>query len=191
MSGVRAMQQQEMQLDGGGKLAVIPEGEYVRFEVFRPDDARGLYKAWLKGQKEKLLLGTLVPEKGGLYLRRRVSRRELERQRCWPVLGGETVLAFPFGESGGTAWIFEEHPERLVRDAVLQKTLQGKHMMLHRGEEGFCLAERFDPAKPFPLVPLFCFARAERVEGNWYVLFRFDRKANPVMPHNGSNPGEK
>lgn len=176
-----------MQLRGGGRLTLREEGTLVQVQAARPNDGRGLYKVWLQGPGGRLLLGTLVPEQGELRLRRRLRRGELERQGCWPVTGGETVLAFAF-ERG--TWLQEERPERLVKDVVLRQALRGQTMLLRRGEGGFWLAAPFDTRRPFPLTPLFCLAKSERVEGRSHVVFFFDREGNPVLPHNGSNTGE-
>ena len=187
MSGVRGLERREIQLRGGGALTLWEEGMLVHLQAERPDDGRGLYKVWVQGPGGRLLLGTLMPEGGRLHLRRRLSRGELERSGCWPVTGGETVLAFAF-ERG--KWLREERPERLVRDVVLRKSLQGQAMLLRRGEDGFCLSAPFDSKRPFPLTPLFCLSKIERVEGGSRVIFRFDREGNPVVPHNGRQSGE-
>ena len=66
-------------MEGGGTLSLREEGPRVHLEAARPDDGRGLYKAWVRGRQGSLLLGTLVPEAGGLRLRRTVSRSSLEQ----------------------------------------------------------------------------------------------------------------
>jgi len=172
-----------MQLTGGGTLTLWEDGELVHLQVCRPDDRRGLYKVWVHGRQGRLLLGTLVPEGGALRLYRRLTRNQLERDRCWPVTGGETVLAFSFGQD---SWVREEHPERLVKDLVLRQVLKGQAMLLRRQESGFRLSASFDTARPFPLTPLFCLSK---VKGG-YVIFFFDREGNPVVPHNDSRGGE-
>lgn len=182
MSGVRGLERQEIQLRGGGKLTVREEGMLVQLQASGPDDGRGLYKVWIHGPGGRLLLGTLMPEGGSLHLRRRLSRGELERSGCWPVTGGETVLAFAF-ERG--RWLREERPERLVKDVVLRQALQGQTMLLRRGADGFCLAAPFDSKRPFPLTPLFCLSKTEQVEGGSRVIFCFDKEGNPVVPKEG------
>ncbi|MBR2935289.1 MAG: hypothetical protein IKB79_06900 [Oscillospiraceae bacterium] len=177
------MQRQEMQLTGGGTLTLWEDGELVHLQVCRPDDRRGLYKVWVHGRQGRLLLGTLVPEGGALRLYRRLTRNQLERDCCWPVTGGETVLAFSFGQD---SWVREEHPERLVKDVVLRQALKGTAMLLRRVEGGFRLSASFDTAHPFPITPLFCLSK---VEGG-RVIFSFDREGNPVVPHNDSRGGE-
>lgn len=177
------MQRHEIQLNGGGRLALWEEGTLVHLQVQRHDDGRGLYKVWIRGPGGRRLLGTLVPEGGRLCLFRRLSRGELERERCWPVIGGETVLAFSFGRDG---WVREEHPERLVKDVVLRQALKGQVMLLRRQASGFRLSASFDTVRPFPLTPLFCLSK---IEGG-RVIFSFDSEGSPIVPHNGCCDGE-
>ena len=102
-------------MEGGGTLSLREEGPRVHLEAARPDDGRGLYKAWVRGRQGSLLLGTLVPEAGGLRLRRTVSRSSLGQAGCWPVTGGNCVLTYPFPGAEGArgAWTPELLPERL------------------------------------------------------------------------------
>lgn len=178
---------QVFQLNGGGQLTLREEGVWVRLEAVRPNDAKGLYKVWLHGDGGRMLLGTLAPEGEGLRLRRRLSRSELEQRGCWPVAGGEAVLAFAFESS---SWQQEEHPERRLADCVLRSSIGGRPMLLRRREDGFCLASPYDPGRPFPLTALFCLSRLERVSGKPHAVFYFDREGNPVAPHNGRHDGE-
>lgn len=181
------MEQREIQLDGGGRLTLWEDGGLVQLQVCRSDDRRGLYKVWIHGAEGRVLLGTLVPEQGELRLHRRLSRGQLERDRCWPVVGGEAVLAFSFGQEG---WQREEHPERLVKDVVLRQALSGQRMMLLRGKRGFLLSAPFDTGRPFPLTPLFCLAKTEEGRQGRRVIFSFDGEGNPVVPNNGGGNGE-
>ena len=178
------MERQEIRLDGGGTLSVWEDGALAHMQVRRSDDRRGLYKVWIRGMGGRVLLGTLAPEQGELRLRRRLSRSQLERERCWPVVGGEVVLAFSFGQEG---WQREEHPERLVNDVVLRQSMKGKSMLLRQAGSGFLLSTPFDTGRPFPLTPLFCLAK---VEGG-RVIFSFDREGKPVLPHNEGHSGGK
>lgn len=178
----------ELELKGGGWLRVREEGALVVLEGWRKDDGRGLYKVWLYGSGGRLLLGTLAPEGDRLWLRRRVFRQELERGGCWPVVGGECVMAFPFGQHAG-GWQREERPNRLVTEE-LRGCFDGRTALCRKEGEGFVLAFPFDPIHPFPAPPLFCLARLERVEGRWYILFCFDGDGNPVLTHKRSDCGE-
>ena len=184
---MRDLEQREIQLRGGGRLTVWEDGQLVQLQAFRADDGRGLYKVWIRGTGGRFLLGTLEPEQDGLRLHRRLSRNQLERAGCWPINGGETVLVFSFDR---TQWLMESHPERLVKDVVLRRTLNGKSVLLRRREGGFCLAVPFDPARPFLLSPLFCLAEIRRVESKAHAVFYFNGEGNPIMPHNGGDGGE-
>lgn len=176
-------------LAGGGQLYIQDEGGLVCFEATRPDDRRGLYKVWLSGEGGRLLLGTLVPEGGRLYLCRRMTKAALERGGCWPVTAGECLLAFSFEKKSGD-WTQENHPERLFRDESLRRMVVGRSMLLRREKEGFTLGARFDPQRSFPIPALFCLARVERVQGQVCALFSFDREGNPLVPHKGGQNGE-
>lgn len=176
-------------LAGGGQLFIREENGLVCFEAVRPDDGRGLYKVWLRGGAGRMLLGTLVPEGGGLRLCRRVSKATLERGGCWPVSGGECVMAFAFEKEAG-GWRQENCPERLFKDESLRHMVAGRGVLLRRETDGFCLGVRFDPGRPFPFAPLFCLARVEQVQGTLHALFCFDRDGNPLVPHNTGKSGE-
>ena len=61
--------EQRIEMRGGGSLTFRQEGTKLQLEAERPEDGRGLYKAWLRGSRGgKLLLGTLAPERGRLRL---------------------------------------------------------------------------------------------------------------------------
>ncbi len=165
-------------MEGGGQLRFEPEGVLVRCEAVREDDGRGLYKVWLTGAQGRSLLGTLAPEGGALRLRRRVSVDSLRRKGCWPIERGECVLTFAFG--GETGWC-REAAERRMTDSVLRQAAQGVSALVRGEEGGFRMALPFDCRRPFALVPAFCFARVERVEGRLCAVFCFDGQGRPRM----------
>ncbi|MCI8422560.1 MAG: hypothetical protein HFF50_03360 [Lawsonibacter sp.] len=172
--------EQRLEMAGGGRLLLRQEGPRVRAEAVRPADGQGLYKAWLLGRDgARYLLGTLAPEGNRLVLRRSLSLGELERAGCWPPEGAEAPLAFPF--QTWERWHCERSPERLVRDPLLRPHLR-QPLLCRRGQEGFCLAAPFRPECPVPLVPLFCLARVERLEGRPHLVWRFDREGRPLLP---------
>ena len=89
--------EQRFALDGGvGALSVREEGPRASIAAERPDDGRGLYKAYLRGRGGSVLLGTMTPENGRLLVRRTFSLDELRRRGAWPVLGGAAEMAFSF-----------------------------------------------------------------------------------------------
>lgn len=175
----------EIRLEDGGKLTMEVNGGFVRCEATRPNDGKGIYKVWLTGAGGKLLLGTLAPERGVLRLCRQVSRDSLVRAGCWPVEGGECVLAFPFVRGGG--WVSRQL-EGKMGDGVLRRAACGLTALVRGEGDGFAVALPFDTGRPFGLTPAFCFARVERVEGRLCTVFSFDRRGMPRI--NSGQTGE-
>ena len=68
-----------LMIDGNdaGTLSVSEEGLYTCFEA-RAGEHDGLVRLWVCGGGECAYLGVMQPWSGGLYLRRRLSRRELK-----------------------------------------------------------------------------------------------------------------
>ena len=169
-------------MEGGGTLSLREEGLRVCLEAVRPDDGRGLYKVWTLGRGGRFLLGTLIPQGGGLRLKRTVSRTALEQAGCWPVAGGEAVLVYPFSQGEG-GWRPEPHPERVCQDILVRESLRGKggFCTKRRGED-VLLSAPFRPREPFPLPLLFCLACVELREGRPWLVWTFDRMGAPVVP---------
>ena len=178
---------QTFSLDGGGCLDVREDGAMVRLGVCRAPDRAGIYKVRLRGDGGEYLLGTLIPEGNCLRLQRTLSRDALHRAGCWPIRGGSCSLHFPFSEQQQvkgefTPWRWEHHPGKLLSDPVLQDSAAAWGSMLTRtGKDGFQLAAPFDPRRPFPLLPLLCFASVERVDGQVHAVFSFDHQGHPVQ----------
>ena len=146
-------------MEGGGTLSLREEGPRVHLEAARPDDGRGLYKAWVRGRQGSLLLGTLVPEAG--------------------------VLTYPFpgAEGAGSAWTPESRPERLCRDPLVKESLRGRSGFCARKDGALCLLSApFRPERPFPIPVLFCLARVERQGGRPWLVWAFDLEGTPVLP---------
>lgn len=177
-------------MEGGGTLSLEEEGLRVHLRAVCPDDGRGLYKVWVRGRGGSLLLGTLTPENGRLALSRTLSRSTLGQAGCWPVTGGNTVLVFPFTEQSeeGEPWRTEPDPARLCRDPLLRALLRGRTGFFS-GQEGEArlLAAPFSDQKEFPLPVLFCLAQVEERAGRRWLVWRFDRAGNPVVPAHSRN----
>lgn len=174
----------------GGTLLVRASDGRAVFEADRPDDRKGLYKAYLTGKNGHLLLGTLMPEGGRLRLRRTLTVTELERKGVWPVTGGSVELAYSFGQGGeqpdaarlSGGWSRERQPARLMGDRLLRQAASEIGGALTRHEEdGFALAVPYTPRSAFPMTGLFCFARIERLGGRDYAVFHFNRCGCPVF----------
>lgn len=176
-----------------GVVTVRQEGNRAVCQAMRSQDNNGLYKAWLHGAGEKVLLGTLIPEGGALRLRRVMEVEVLERQGAWPPSGGEIVMAYSFSAESAPPpkWCWTDCPRRLLEDPVLSQSLQGtRRALLNRDLEGFFLAFPWSCHEPFPIPPLFCLARLQNLSGKRYVVFRFSRQGSPESLHNFSDGGE-
>lgn len=184
------MVEMRWELEGGGTLTGREEGACVHLEAVRPLDEQGLYKVWLRGGRNgRCLLGTMVPEQGALRLRRTLSRQDLAQRGCWPLLSGESVLAFSFQERPrdrqSESWKPYGPKEKRLPDPVLSACLErGEPPLFRPREEGFQLAVPFAPSKPLTLAPLFCLGRVAKINGTPYILWDFDHAGTPVPPHN-------
>ena len=160
--------------EGKGRLTVWEENGRAVCKAHFPDDNKGLYKCWLSGPGGKALLGTFVPQGGQLKLERTLSVAELKRQGAWPPQGGEAVLAFSFGGQKGPpkGWQRENAPGRLMGEPLLAAAAPGP-ALVRQEQNGFSLAYPYGPDKPFPLTPVFCFARLEELDGRPYLCFPF------------------
>lgn len=156
-------------------------GKRVEVVMNIKNDRRGLYKGWMKGSGEQVLeLGTLIPEGDCLMLRRSLQLERLQQMGCWPISSCGVRLLHPFsGQNQG--WKREENPERLIsHDSFLQEEVS-RHSgaLLCVSRDGFSLAFPYSGKKPFPIVPLFCFARIRNLGEGQYVVFPFDKEGRP------------
>ena len=165
-----------------GTLRVSEDGPRAVVEARLPEEGRGLYKAYLIGEAGRFLLGTLIPERGVLTLRRTLSVDQLRRQGVWPPTGGEAVLAVsPHPLPAG--WHRADCPEAEISDLLVRgwvAALGGA--LLRREESGFSLALPWTVGQAFPLPPLFCLARLERLDGQCCLVFFFDGQGRPSLP---------
>lgn len=151
----------------------------VTFTVTRPADDKGLYKVYAVGPGGKCLLGSLIPEGKQLVLTKTLRRNLLAGQGCWPILRLECCLAYPFTNSNSappSAHLFPTDP-------LLRRSLcRGAKPCYCKTSNGFILRYPFRCDAPFPLLPLFCFARVEAVCGEKVVTFTFDSAGHPSLP---------
>ena len=92
---------------------------------------------------------------------------------------GEIRPACP-AETG--AWTPLTAPEALFRAPGLRRELGRTPGVLIRDRgDRRDMAVPYDPARPFPLTALFCFARICRIGGRDYAVFAFDREERPVF----------
>ena len=159
-----------------GELACERESLYTRFAARCRLPGEGLWCAWAVGERGELRLGVLEPEGAEASICRRFSGRMT--QPLGPLLRGEVR---PAVEDGGD-WESASTPDHLFRSPWLRRSLRRVQGALTRtwtgGRE---LALPYDPAKPFPLAPMFCLARVRRLGEGWYVIYRLDRQEQPVL----------
>ena len=160
-----------------GELKTEREALYTWFTVRCRLPDSGLWCAWAVGEEGTLRIGVLEPSNGQAAIRRRFSQRltaPLGR-----LLRGEVR---PTGEAEENDWKADAEAERLFQTAWIRKHLQGVRGVLTKGGAERWIALPYDPQKPFPLQPLFCFASLRWISGRPYVVYRFDEKEWPRMP---------
>ena len=160
-----------------GWLEVREEGGRAVCAARLPDDGRGLYRCWLLGSAGKVPLGPFLPEGGELRLSRTLEIPALARQGVWPPVGGEAALTWaarPARRIGPPpGWTWEPRPAALLGEPLLRAAVKEGGALLRREGEGFSLAWPFRPDEPFPLTPLFCFARVEELVGAPHLVIPF------------------
>lgn len=160
-----------------GELTAEREGLYTWFSARCPLPGEGLWCAWAVGDRGELRLGVLEPEGNQGFIRRRFSGRltaPLGR-----LLRGEVR---PAGAKQPETWEPVPDPDRLFRAPWLRRRLKGVQGALVRRAGGTrYLALPYDPAKPFPLTTLFCFARLRTVGDAACVVYAFDEQDRPVF----------
>lgn len=172
---------EQFELKGAGTLQVRVEGIRVHILATRVDDGLGLYKVWVVGGAGgRVLLGTMMPEGGVLRVRRTMSLQQLQGQNCWPITGGEAVVAFAFSKQGN--WRKEPNPQQLVSDPLVRSQMRGS-MLYEKNGDGFSLAAPFRTDAPLPMEVLFCLAQPEYIQGQIYLMWIFDEKGFPKVPH--------
>ncbi len=171
------MDKYPLYLDGkpAGELTVADSGMYADYRAVCRGIGPALLRAYLTGERSEMLLGVLAPEGGAYTIRRRLSHRETEN------LG--KLLRCEARRDGEQAWERVSAPERLLSAPFFSHMLQGfPGVLSQRKGERRLVALPYDPAKPFPMTPLFCFAKICQIEGAKYAVFAFDARETPLMP---------
>ena len=160
-----------------GELIAEREALYTWFEARCPLPGEGLWCAWAVGDLGELRLGILEPVGDLASIRRRFSARLTDP--LGRLQWGEIRPACP-AETG--AWTPLTAPEALFRAPGLRRELGRTPGVLIRDRgDRRDVAVPYDPARPFPLTALFCFARICRIGGRNYAVFAFDREERPVF----------
>lgn len=177
--------EQRFTLDGNmGRMVVREENLRAQVSVERPDDGKGLYKAYIQGRGGRVMLGTMAPEGGMLRIRRTLSLDELRRRGAWPIQGGGAELSFSFRQESRppAGWQWEEGDSLLLEEPALGRTVAQQGRVLCRRDGGrMTLAYPFETGREFPLPGLFCLARVEGFDGQPFALFSFDGNGRPIL----------
>lgn len=171
------MDKYPLYLDGkaAGELTVTNSGMYADYRAVCRSPGPALLRAYLAGERSEILLGVLAPEGGAYTIHRRLSHHETEN------LG--KLLRCEARRNGEEAWEHVSAPERLLSTQFFSHMLQGIPGVLtrKRGERRL-VAIPYDPTRPFPMTPLFCFSKICQIEGVKYAVFAFDAREVPLMP---------
>ena len=158
-----------------GELTTVRENLYTRFAARCRLPEEGLWCAWAVGTQGELRLGILEPCGDHAEICRRFSNRmaaplgrllrgELRAVDTDGTPRWEPLRSVPFQ----TLWLRQQLQ---ARTDVLTRTAANRRL----------LAIPYASEKPFPLVPLFCFAKGSRIDGRDYAVFAFDEKERPVF----------
>ena len=170
----------------GGQAGVLLRREEGLHTVFAADcpGGAGVRKVWLRGEGgASLLLGTLTPENGRWRLTRRVARSSLERQGLAGAVWGEGLPGEQTPQSPQNQRPPEPPKPRdrmpiTPKDPVIAGALSGETRgRWQREGAAWRLTLPWQVGQPFPLIPLFCFARVGRGE----VSFLLGEQGYPVF----------
>ena len=161
-----------------GELTAEQEALYTWYSVCCRIPEEGIWCAWAVGERGELRLGVVEPKGDRATIRRRFSHQLTAPLGA--LVRGELRPAAARAETG--TWESVPLPMNLFRTPWLRRWMQGAANVLTREEAGRrYVALPYDPRRPFPLTPLFCFARVARIQGREYAVFAFDRNELPVF----------
>lgn len=159
-----------------GEMMIEQEQLYTWFDIHWTKPDAGIWCAWAIGTDGELRVGVMEPQGQQAVIRRRFSDRMAAP--IGKLLRGEIR---PIGETQ-VSWEKVENPSKVLRTPWLRQSLNGKQKLLYRrGQSYLYLAVPYQPRQPFPLTPLFCFAKLRQINGDRYLQFIFDEKEHPTF----------
>lgn len=171
-----------------GELVAEREALYTWFTARCRLPGEGLWCAWVVGDRGELRLGVLEPMGDRACIRRRFSDRMTAP--VGRLLRGELRTACPVPKQ--EPWQSVSEPDRLFQTRWLREQLGGRSGVLTRLRNGEThVAIPYDKGNSFPLVPLFCFADLQVIQGAACLVFAFDEKARPVFPQPHRENGDR
>jgi len=162
-----------------GELTVDYQPPYTCFQAHCSLPEKGIWCVWAVGKQNELRLGLLEQgDVGNLaVMKRRFSNRMTDS--IGSILRGE-IRSINRGKEDG--WILVTALERHIHTLWICRQLHRYSGVLIRNENGGKhLAIPYDKKRPFPLIPLFCFARVFEIRGTLYAVFSFDEKEQPIF----------
>ena len=160
-----------------GELITEQEALYTWFEARGRLPGEGLWCAWAIGDLGELRLGIMEPCGREASIRRRFSSRLTAP--VGRIQRGELRPAHP-AETGD--WQALARAETADSLPWVRQKLQSVPGALARTEGALrYVAVPYDPARPFPLTSLFCFARICRIGSRDYAVFAFDKEGRPAF----------
>ena len=158
-----------------GELRAEQEGLYTWFSAHCPP-MEGIWCVFLLGERGTLRLGVLEPAGGNLTISRRISQQA--QKPLGKLLRAELRKV---GQEGD--WEPLKQVNTALKTPWITGKLQGVKGILKR-EEGclLLLAIPYDCGQPFPLTPLFCFAKPIELAGGSFLQFAFNEREEPVFP---------
>ncbi len=146
-------------------------------------DGKGLYKAYAVGPTGRCLLGTMTPHSSGLAIKKTLAVDALRQKGCWPVRRVETSLAYSFEGPSDAPAGWRTMPTPPLDDPLLCRCARRSGGWWQQTPAGSTLACPYSPRRPFPMEPLFCFARLGQLGGKPALFFSFDPAGRPLLPH--------
>lgn len=178
--------EQYVALDGGGQLTIRDEGLRLRIRATAALPQIGLYKVWIYGRGEPVLLGTMTPEGKQLVVERVFTRQTLRQQHCEPIQGGWVQLFHKFAKQQPfqtmRGW------QGICQDRLIQQGLEQHWKCLLEKREGniIWVAAPFSPQREIPLLPLICLAQVKQMGQQRYLIWKF-AEGKPVLPDEYEN----
>lgn len=171
-------------LDDGemvGEMTVYSQGMMTVFEGFCKPDREGPFRVAARSGGYLILLGVMLPDAGGYYIRRSFSKnamtelgiREIDSFRLiYPET--DKKLDAETDAPSADGWQDIAEPWHLFRDNELSEICRDvKGGRIRREENGdITFAVPLDRDAPFPAMPIFCFGTYKKIGNRSYVLFR-------------------
>lgn len=160
-----------------GTLWVYPKGLVTLFEARCRHSANAVCRLYCICGGAPVSLGIPVPAGNILKLNRSFTKNDMERMGLDSIDGCVLIAEKQADEALHTPWSPEKDVEACFEDEVLKRSASKLKGALSRQRGRLReLAIPYDGARPFALMPAFCFCRSCDIDGrNYLVLTLRDR----------------